>query len=325
MAPPLPTTLADAIAERFNSRPPSGYIFIANLGGLEAPSPFQIDSDLAIRRATPAEANEVRQAIEFYHPNRNRNRYEAEITNRRPIQGGEELTLTTLPPDQWRYTVIEHSGGNMRAFALVEASYFTRLPLQFGFSAGNGAGAVSFGTHRGLEAVLGSPGYGADLHVLKPPELETLRAAFEKFVRYSHSPLDLSKQIGQFREMLELPYNSTLRLLGLFAILESVLTHDPKPTDPTDSITRQVVKKMNLLNGRFEAQLPYSEYFGSTGSEKVWKKLYGARSAIAHGAEPDFSGLGGADRATEFLRRAVSSVLRQSLEEPQLLFDLREC
>lgn len=46
-----------------------------------------------------------------------------------------------------------------------------------------------------------------------------------------------------------------------------------RPTDPYDSITRQVKKKMTLLSHRFQMSLDYS-WFSGADSEKVWGKMY---------------------------------------------------
>jgi hypothetical protein len=61
----------------------------------------------------------------------------------------------------------------------------------------------------------------------------------------------------------------------------------------------------------------------------VWEKLYGLRSAVAHGQKPDFEDdlqmLRNFRTAETFVRAAVRSVMRQSLIEPRLVADLRDC
>lgn len=323
---PFPADLANAIAQRFTNLPPSGYALLANVGQLTPDERFEVASDLTIRRASPAEALEIRTAIDFYHRRSSPNPYEHEICWGSHSDQGKALTITELPAEQWRYHVVEHSGGNLRTHLLVEASYLTPQPLTLGFNAGNGAGMIGFGSDFGLERMLEHSEPDKHFCTLRVGDLERLRDTFVKFVAYTHTPLNLETPLQQFREMLQLPHGSKLRFLALFAILESLLTHAPKPGDPNDSITRQVMNKMALLNNRFATPLLYQESFGSTAPDKVWKKLYSARSALAHGSTPDFSQpLGGSESATSFVMRSVSAVLRQGLEEPQLLVDLREC
>jgi len=116
--------------------------------------------------------------------------------------------------------------------------------------------------------------------------------------------------------------------LGYFAVLESLLTHAPNPTDPYDSITRQIKKKLAVLDNRWSIKIDYGP-FGGVPAEKIWTKMYAYRSRIAHGGVPDFVGdlklLVSDDRVLKPIKETAKSVIRQALVEPQLLFDLREC
>jgi hypothetical protein len=182
---------------------------------------------------------------------------------------------------------------------------------------------------RGLENIVIEPEPDDLFLVLSRSQLEVLKRTFEKFTAFTHAPLDLRKPVRQLRGLVELQRNSSLKFLGMFAILESLISHAPKPSDPSDSITRQVTKKMALLGRRFEFPLPYVQYFGAANNDTVWKKLYAARSAIAHGSEPSFATdlavLRDIEHAATFLRLATSAVLLSALEEPILVADLREC
>ena len=137
------------------------------------------------------------------------------------------------------------------------------------------------------------------------------------------------KQITrQMLDLLALPPRSSLRFLGYFGILESLLIHKPNPEDPYDSITRQVKKKLALLNSRFSTPIDYKG-FGNMKTEKIWETMYSYRSNLAHGNSPDFQKglkpLGSPDRALALLNKTVKAVIRQALIEPQLIDDLREC
>jgi hypothetical protein len=326
---PFPRDLADAIVKRFGALPVRGYALLANVSSIGVAS-FTVAPDLTVRPANQTEAHEIREAIEFYYPMKNRNPYETEITNRhRPEPGVETMSITELPPNRWRYIVVDHTGGNIRTHAFVEASFFTPWPLELGFGAGNGGGAVSFGTSRGLDRTIEHPEPEERLLALDDAQLQELSKTFGKWTQYTHSELDLRRAVRQFGEILDLERNSALRYLGLFTIIESLLTHDPKPSDPADSLTRQVMKKMVLLGRRAPNPPHYAESFENAAPDTVWKKLYGVRSCIAHGSDPDFQRefaiLRSLENATRFLRLAASLVLRQALEEPGLVADLREC
>lgn len=123
--------------------------------------------------------------------------------------------------------------------------------------------------------------------------------------------------------------NSGFLCLGLFAIIEMLITHAPSPKDRGDSITHQVKTKMSLLSNRFDKQLPISQFFGKTAPDKVWSSLYSYRSSLAHGGVPNFRGdhqvLISPDNADEFLLVTVKSLIRNALKEPSLYRDLRAC
>ena len=57
--------------------------------------------------------------------------------------------------------------------------------------------------------------------------------------------------------------------------------------------------------------------------------MYGYRSLIAHGGEPDFTGklslLKDEETALKLIKETAKAVIRQALSEPQLLLDLRDC
>lgn len=118
---------------------------------------------------------------------------------------------------------------------------------------------------------------------------------------------------------MDVPRFSPLQILGYFAVLESILTHAPNPDDRYDSITRQIKQKLALLNGRWRPPLDYSAFSGLS-HDKVWSKMYAYRSAIAHGATPNFDGelsaLGKAENSNVLISEAVRKTICQALEEP---------
>jgi hypothetical protein len=123
---------------------------------------------------------------------------------------------------------------------------------------------------------------------------------------------------------------SDFHVLGLFAIIEMLITHNPKLEDRGDSITHQMQSKLPLLSHRFNRPLDYSCFSATSSEKKIWQALYKYRSALAHGGAPDFQGgelqlLKDKRNAKSFLREVVKALLRHSLKEPQLYKDLRNC
>jgi hypothetical protein len=65
--------------------------------------------------------------------------------------------------------------------------------------------------------------------------------------------------------------------------------------------------------------------FGSIELSKLWKKLYGVRSQIAHGDTPDLKGLGTFDDVHQYVYLSMKALLRLALCESQLVYNLRAC
>jgi hypothetical protein len=147
------------------------------------------------------------------------------------------------------------------------------------------------------------------------PSLQPIRTAVEMYY-------DLA-DLGFFQEGRA---EARLFVIGLFGVIESLITHDPK--GGSDRLKHQIKAKMKLLNERFSTPLDYSA-FGAVSSDEIWACLYSFRSAIAHGREPKFNGdhrvLKDERTAVEFLRNTAKTLLRHALQEPQLVLDLQAC
>ncbi|MEE9163150.1 MAG: hypothetical protein V3U35_09315, partial [Candidatus Neomarinimicrobiota bacterium] len=160
-------------------------------------------------------------------------------------------------------------------------------------------------------------------------ELDELRLVYNK-VNDLKSDGDIlriaMKSLGQLDTV---PKSSPLRFLGYVSILESIITHHPAPKDPYDSLTRQVAQKMLLVGHRSIIPIPYELFGSQVNRKKLWNQLYDYRSKIAHGAAPEFNGrfqrLKDFPTVLEFISSATVAVMRQALEEPKLIADLREC
>ena len=163
---------------------------------------------------------------------------------------------------------------------------------------------------------------------ISPADGEDISSIFLALKSYDHKIVDLQSAFKLLFELKDLPHFSPLQILGYFAILESILTHQPNPEDRYDSITRQITNKIALLNRRWHTSLNYKN-FGDVSHDKLWSKMYSYRSAIAHGAKPDFSSklslLNNAKSANGLIKAAVVGSIRHCLIEPQLLADLHNC
>lgn len=73
----------------------------------------------------------------------------------------------------------------------------------------------------------------------------------------------------------------------------------------------------------------HEEYFGEIGYPKLWGKLYGLRSDIAHGQkykfEDQYAVLKSLENVSKFLDKVAKELMKLAIEENELITDLREC
>jgi len=123
--------------------------------------------------------------------------------------------------------------------------------------------------------------------------------------------------------------HSRLLTLSLFSIIESLIAHKPRLSETLDSITHQIKHKLNLLSKRFDNTLNHQDYFGVITYTKLWSKLYGLRSDIAHGQSYDFTGrntcLKSLENTNMFLDEIAKELIKLVISESELISDLREC
>src|SRR5262249_16392767 len=135
----------------------------------------------------------------------------------------------------------------------------------------------------------------------------------------------IKRAIRMYSSLSATPREQSLYLLGAFAVIESLLTHDPN--GEYDSLGHQIKTKMSLLNSRVSEPLK-TDMFGSCAFGKLWSHLYELRSRIAHGAEYGFDKklkiLESLEKSTTFMDQAVKTLLKHALKEPHLVIDLQD-
>jgi hypothetical protein len=308
---------------------PGGYALILNLHRTELPI-LPVTSAMKLRRATPEEAEELHRVLEWSRGSDSWvNPYES-VAKVTPHESGHTTEFFLLAQSEFRYHVLEFAGANQCVHEMVMASALTPQELEAGptFIHGGGASSLAFGPV--IQRFLGEVAMEqAEFVTLTVTDVADLSHVYKKVLEHDDTIVNLRGALNDYIALRMIPKRSSLRFLGLFAILESLLTHDPKPGDPYDSVTRQVNKKMGLLNRRFARPLDYELHFKGLKREKIWPMLYDLRSSFAHGVRFDFASkfqaLGTLDNAFRFVGTATRAVMRQALDEPHLIVDLKEC
>jgi hypothetical protein len=328
---PSPKTVVTYAA---GTKTPQPFAFVLNVSRLVGGGSLEIIPGRTLRRANDEEIEFTKQIITSLFANHSDGRL---WETRGPKSG--QSKFVKLPKRQWRYFVIEFSGGNQEIELLEKALSIAPCRLDVGF-------ILSVASLRGrklpvclyspprlfqsLSAMSSEAGSVSGItKAVTKSDAEQVRKIYLELAKHDNRILDLDKVFKLVFELMDLPRFSPLQVLGYFAVLESILTHAPNPEDRYDSLTRQIKQKLALLNKRWKHPLDYSAFSGLS-HDKIWSKMYAYRSAIAHGSTPNFvaaelSALRKAENANILISEAVRKTICQALEESQLLADLQNC
>lgn len=311
------------MADPTSSTAVENYAFVINVASIGADT-LLLAPGHTLRRAAPKERAVIKKWIELNRSDWGPIPVCATWESSWPEKHGE---IEQLPESEWRYFVIAFRGTNTTLLDIETAADLATVEPEVGFTVlpPHAFAVDSPGRYYQTLAARTTPGWFLRITEENAAEIAAICAQLQQSAGKLIDSKSLARRVGDFKNLSS---RSPLRFLGYFAILESVLTHVPKPTDPYDSITRQIRSKLALLDNRWSQQIDYSPFSG-TSAERVWTKMYAYRSVLAHGGTADFKGdlalLGDHAQAYRLIKETVKAVVRQTLIEPQLLFDLRKC
>jgi hypothetical protein len=326
LAPP-PRTVVTYAPDTFTPKP---FAFVLNVAKLAGGDTLELFPSGILRRASEEEIAFTKQIL--------RSLFGEHFTGslwetRRPKSGAGKYVR--LPRKRWRYYVIEFQGSNRDVEFLEQALTIAPCGLEVGFLLSVARlertilPVCLYSAHRLFQSLAALSNTGSsNARTITKADAEHVGAVHAKLKAHDHGILDLKNILKLVFDLQDLPRFCPLQVLGYFAVLESLLTHAPKPDDRYDSIIRQIRQKLALLNKRWNPPLDYTA-FTTQKHETVWTKMYAYRSAIAHGTTPNFTGdlaaLGNATNANNLISETVRKTIHQALEEPQLLADLQAC
>jgi hypothetical protein len=233
----------------------------------------------------------------------------------------------------WRYYVLGFSGNSSGAYEFLLAANLVRPALsafaevhteeKFGKGKTWGWGGDQVRSVLAYEAP-----HSHRLELLDTAAAIELRQSYERFVALdSKKHPGIARAVNVFHGLKRIPYGSDLRVLGLFAVIEMLLTHNPNDKELGDSLSHQISTKIPLLSERFSTPLNYGVFEDGVEAATAWKRLYAYRSKIAHGDTVEFTGglklLRSRQTATEFLEDATRRLVRHALDEPKLVDALK--
>lgn len=301
-----------------------GFWFVSTLVEVKAALPAVIAPNVRLQRATDQQIKELKEV------------YPADGFIGYRMEDGREVDLiacktehieTRLPREKWRYFVLAYSGDPEHAYGVKQI-----------FLLGNPSCTCRTVVHTSEEYGEGNRiAWGAEMYahtkVMQLPPLRTITDETLAQVRGAHTGLmnirekhpEIPRAISMLNDLRMVPNYADLYVLGLFAIIELLLTHNPQDKDNADSLTHQVSTKIPLLDKLLPERIDYSPFTATPAA--VWKKLYGYRSKIAHGAKIefacDFRELKSPDVARDFVQMTCQKLIRHAIQEPELYEDLK--
>lgn len=309
--------------------------FVLNPYVIEANHPFELAPGCIIDKATDEQSHQIKttlsRAIGESYIWKHEDIYEAEASVLLKEDGSKSWQFEPLDKSDWRYYVVTtpdngHVLHNVHYASNISNAALEISALTFAINNNGWRGARLGILHNHFFYYEPQPARRID-----EAELRNIAEIYRDYVGLDDKLYpEIPRAMGMLDSLSFIAKNSPFQVIGLFSIIEILITHNPKLEDRGDSITHQMQAKIPLLSKRFQTPLDYSWFFGDAGVKKVWQGLYGYRSAVAHGGTPDFQSrdlkiLKNSHNADSFLREVVKALLRQALKEPQLYKDLQSC
>lgn len=265
---------------------------------------------------------------------------------------------TKLSPENWKYWVISHEGytderKKRETFFILEcAMSLSKSNLETGLLFFNKQGtSYQWNSRSFYNYFLDYPAGGRPATQINAKEIQevgTNHVLISDFIKkmytitiypkgkkvddinqyYQENFEYIDHALRQFIYLKALPRYSGLTIIGLFSIIESLITHNSKQ-NLDDSLNHQIKTKIPLLRKKFQRSLEYESFFSPATEETTWGKLYDFRSKIVHeGKETigkDNKILNSLENVTDFLREATRLLILFALQEPQFVTDLKKC
>jgi hypothetical protein len=291
--------------------------------------PFEIDSRVSILKANNfqmAEFKKVMVAGGYFSGSTVP--FQAEITEIELGDGARRIQYCAIP-DAVQY-VIEFSGFNAHLEYLKHAGLLIRPKLRFGMESQYRDPSKTIVGLRGMlsyyQLELIAEGNRLPFADVSEDYLPQLRHYHGIILKGFPQNSRVGRALSLYADTDRLRPDSVLLTLSYFSILESLITNG---RIDMESITHQLKNKLKLILRRVANPPDGSLIFGGITYDKLWSKLYGFRSDIAHGNvyefPKDYPMLKSIGLVNDYLDTVLAAVIRLAIDEPELVEDLRLC
>lgn len=304
-----------------------GTVFVPEDGLL----PFQLSDEMQFEKASSEQIAELKRLAPAFGIDLDpfESMWRREATDN---PASFQLFKDPLPADRLRYLVLNFRGNNFLPYRFMKFASILEPVTKFLFIAHTdqefGAGNVIGwgGLVRYVRPFFQEHEW--EVHPLSKEDLNSVKSNWEMFNRNVGEYPFLEKVVDMIYDLQNIPNHHDLYFLGLFSILELMLTHNPQDRENADSLNHQISTKIPLLSDRMSKKPDYSIFANGPSESKFWKLLYNARSKIAHGAPLNFlSGelqpLKSRELALNFLDQITRRIALQAINEPALFERLK--
>lgn len=305
-----------------------GFYLIATMLKMEFDLPVEITPTIRLEVASPDQMAFFRGRVEHPHL------YETEIV-KQETPNGKAHQFLGIPENEWRYYILSYAGDGLEIHEFLSVANLiapypislinchTKQPFGRGELVGLSMDPV------GQQAFYSRVVPDFTLHVLKWSDVEEMKKlflCFGKLDKVAAEGILRAVRLNRTLQRLGLPID--FPILGLFMIIEMLLTHNPNDKEIGDSLTHQIKTKMAFVSPRFQNPLDYSRFGPAADHGQIWGALYTYRSCIAHGNHIDFSKgplskLKSSAEAFEFLEAATKELLAYAIREPSIVNGLK--
>ena len=240
------------------------------------------------------------------------------------------VSTTELKRDLWKYYVVKYEDEGLLLSKYQLAANLMEVAIAFDlFQFSIYEGQYSFEYTPDLVFRFFSDNDISKKYDITSSYLHKVKSTYEKMCSIEEHYRGIMNSIYIYNSLRYLQNYNEFKILGLFTVIESLITHNPLSKEAGDSITHQIRTKLPLLFNRIEGGVNYSQQFDDAKEKTIWSKMYSYRSCLAHGEqvnfEKDLSILKSPINVHDFLINCIKILLHLALSEPKLIEDLKEC
>lgn len=324
------------------------FTLLANRINTDLDLPIIIDEENSIDKASELEIQFIKSRIEDKINSNlalgSSNPFEMisveEEVKRRKNKTFHELGRKIAKKENWHYWVIRHKQDRLKQpyeviCSLIDSELIPIMDFSIdhyetdeGIETGGSNGWNSFAFNQIYEL-----GHTRRESVIKSDDIQYLKKLIKAYHEIDHDDENyeyIKRNIQNYRTLMGMKIYQDLRVIGKFAIIESILTS--RKSIQVNSINFQLQNKIPLINNRLFKRIDFFKDLtvpDSFTESKIIEKLYEYRSSIAHGSKLDFD-----HRLQHLKNRSVADylvdeicrkLLAHLLLEPLLISDLRKC